>query len=235
MSDAAPASAGPVRHSLKIPKTFIQISGQMAKGTLFIVSAPSGAGKTSLVNALIDAIADLTVSVSHTTRARRPGERDGVDYHFTDHDVFAAMVEAGAFLEHATVFGNRYGTARESVERQLDAGADVILEIDWQGARQVRTLMPAATGIFIMPPSYEELERRLLGRDTDSGEAIAGRMRAAEAEMSHFAEYDYLVVNDVFERALVDLKAIVQASRLRTAVQKVRLEPQLTALMAKRP
>lgn len=207
----------------------------MNKGTLIIVSAPSGAGKTSLVNALIGAVTELAVSVSHTTRRQRPGERDDVDYHFVDPARFAAMIEAGAFLEHAVVYGNHYGTARDTVARQLQAGVDVILEIDWQGAQQVRSLMPEATSVFILPPSYEALELRLRQRETDSRETIAARMRAAEAEISHFGEYDYLVVNDDFDRALADLRSIVQASRLRTGVQKVRLEPQLSALMAKRP
>ena len=207
----------------------------MNKGTLIIVSAPSGAGKTSLVNALIGAMTELAVSVSHTTRRQRPGERDGVDYHFVDPTRFAAMNAAEAFLEHAMVYGNHYGTARETVTRQLRSGVDVILEIDWQGAQQVRSLMPEATSVFILPPSYKALEQRLRQRETDSRETIADRMQAAEAEISHYGEYDYLVVNDDFDRALADLKSIVQASRLRTGVQKVRLEPQLTALMAKRP
>ena len=206
----------------------------MNKGTLFIVSAPSGAGKTSLVNALVGGIDDLRVSVSHTTRPQRPGEREGVDYHFVDRAQFETMIAAGDFLEHATVFGNHYGTARETVSRQLRSDVDVVLEIDWQGARQVRRLIPEAVSVFILPPSYEELESRLRRRETDSRETIAERMQAAEAEMSHFGEYDFLVVNDDFHRALGELQAIVRASRLRTTVQKVRLEPQLTALIAKR-
>ncbi|ROR34137.1 guanylate kinase [Inmirania thermothiophila] len=202
-----------------------------AAGTLFVVSAPSGAGKTSLVRALVERTEGLVLSVSHTTRPPRPGEVDGVHYHFVDEAAFLRMVEAGAFLEHAEVFGNRYGTARETVERELRAGRDVLLEIDWQGARQVRAAMPAAVGVFILPPSREELERRLRGRGQDSEEVIARRMAAAEAELSHYAEYDYLVVNDAFAQALDDLSAIVRCHRLRTARQRRALAGLLAGLV----
>lgn len=206
-----------------------------ARGTLFIVSAPSGAGKTSLVRALVDGAADIAVSVSHTTRPQRPGEQDGVNYHFVELARFEAMIAEGAFLEHAEVFGNRYGTARETVTRELGAGRDVILEIDWQGARQIRRLMPAAVSIFILPPSHEELERRLRGRGTDDEQTIRRRLNAAMAEMSHYHEYDFLVVNDDFPRAVADLQAIVRSCRLRAAAQQARIGDQLALLMAPGP
>ena len=206
-----------------------------APGTLFIVSAPSGAGKTSLVRALIDGTTDIAVSVSHTTRPQRPGEEDGVNYHFVDAGRFEAMVAQDAFLEHAQVFGNRYGTARETVARELDAGRDVILEIDWQGARQVRRLMPESVSIFILPPSHAELERRLRGRGTDGEETIRRRMNAAVAEMSHYHEYEFLVVNDDFPRAVADLQAIVRSCRLRLPAQQARLADRLALLMAPEP
>jgi len=206
----------------------------MTIGTLFIVSAPSGGGKTSLVNALLGANENLSVSISHTTRPRRPGEQDGVDYHFVDQTRFLEMIAQGAFLEHAQVFGNRYGTARESVNTELQQGRDVILEIDWQGARQVRSLMPEAVAIFILPPSYEELERRLRKRDSDDDKTIKRRMDEAASELSHYREYQYLVINDDFHRALADLQAIVRACRLRLSAQQARLAPQLAGLMASR-
>ncbi|RMG30617.1 MAG: guanylate kinase [Gammaproteobacteria bacterium] len=184
-------------------------------GNLFIVSAPSGAGKTSLVRALMARDPDIAFSVSHTTRAPRPGEEDGRDYHFVDVATFERMVEAGAFLEHARVFGNYYGTARAEVERLLVAGKDVFLDIDWQGARQVRAAWPEAVSVFVLPPSRAVLEERLRGRGTDSDAVIARRMAEAVAEAGHYREYDYLVVNDVFDTALEDLAAIVRAVRLR--------------------
>lgn len=191
------------------------------QGTLYLISAPSGAGKTSLVNALIEqAPANdvehrrLCVSVSHTTRAIRPGEVDGVNYHFVSVDEFQALREKSAFLESAEVFGNYYGTSREWVETQLNAGWDVILEIDWQGAKQVKTLLPEAVSIFILPPSLATLQERLTGRGQDEPEVIAGRMAQAVDEISHYAQADYLVVNDNFEVALRDLKAIFRAQTL---------------------
>ncbi|NOZ37799.1 MAG: guanylate kinase [Gammaproteobacteria bacterium] len=199
--------------------------------TLYIFSAPSGAGKTSLVKALLADMDGIEVSVSHTTRAMRPGEQDGVDYHFISRDEFECMVEAGAFLEHARVFDNFYGTARSSIETRLAAGADVILEIDWQGARQVRAWKADALGVFILPPSRQELEERLRGRGQDNEETIARRMRDAVSEMSHYTEFDYLVINDQFDLALQDLRAIVSARRLRQAVQARRHAAMLSALL----
>ncbi|MFB4205664.1 Guanylate kinase [wastewater metagenome] len=200
-------------------------------GTLFIIAAPSGGGKTSLVRALRDDDPAIAVSVSHTTRPRREGETDGEDYHFVGEEDFAALVADGEFLEHAEVFGNRYGTTRTAVERELAAGRDVILEIDWQGARQVRTLMPGTVSIFVLPPSRRELERRLRGRGQDSDEVIASRMRAAEAEMAHYHEFDYLVINEVFDHALADLAAIVRAARLRLSRQRVRHAEAIATLL----
>ncbi len=205
-----------------------------ASGTLFIVSAPSGAGKTSLVQALVSSMDDISVSVSHTTRAGRLGERDGLDYYFVDEGRFEAMVAQGDFLEHARVFGNLYGTARETVAKHLAQGRDIILEIDWQGADQVRSVMPAAVSIFILPPSHEELERRLRARNSDDPDAVRRRLGEAAAELSHYAEFEYLVVNDAFERALADLQAIVRACRLRLPVQQSHLAAELAALMAQK-
>ncbi|MEJ2361793.1 MAG: guanylate kinase [Gammaproteobacteria bacterium] len=201
-------------------------------GTLYIFSAPSGAGKTSLVKALIETTAKLVVSVSHTTRAIRPGEQDGVHYHFIDVDNYKQMVEAGQFLEHAQVFDNYYGTAQSAIEQQLAEGLDVILEIDWQGARQVRQRMADSVSVFILPPSRAELERRLSGRGTDSAEVVARRMRDAVSEMTHYDEYDFLVVNDDFELALADLRSIISSERLRLARQQASLAGLLPELLA---
>ncbi|MDD3518931.1 MAG: guanylate kinase [Chromatiales bacterium] len=204
----------------------------MTKGTLYIVSAPSGAGKTSLVKALIGSQDDLVVSVSHTTRAPRPGEMDGVHYHFVDPERFLAMIEDAAFLEHARVFDNYYGTAQASVEAELERGRDVILEIDWQGAQQVRRLMPGCESIFILPPSRAALEQRLRARGQDPDEVIARRMRDAVQEMSHYVEYDYLVVNDDFDQALAELRSIFVARRLQLLRQQERVRPLLQELLA---
>ncbi|MBD3671678.1 MAG: guanylate kinase [Gammaproteobacteria bacterium] len=204
----------------------------MSQGTLYIISAPSGAGKTSLVKALVETTPDILVSVSHTTRAMRDGEVDGVNYHFVDVETFHHMIDAGSFLEHAEVFGNFYGTSRSSILDRLALGEDVILEIDWQGAAQVRESIPGAVAIFILPPSRSELERRLRGRDTDSEEVIARRLAEAVEEMSHCHDFDYLVVNDDFDTALSDLRAIVIARRLRQAPQSMRLESVLAELLA---
>lgn len=202
-----------------------------AIGTLFIVSAPSGAGKTSLVAALLERQPALNISISHTTRSQRPGEVDGVNYHFTARDTFLQLVADGRFLEHAEVFGNFYGTSRDWVEAQLAAGRDVILEIDWQGALQVRRLLPQSVAIFILPPSLEALEARLTGRGSDQSDVIKQRLAGAHAEISHYVEFDYLVVNEVFEQALDELACITCAERLKGRRQQQRLAPLLTRLL----
>lgn len=199
-------------------------------GTLYVISAPSGAGKTSLVKALLEATDDISVSVSHTTRAMRPGEEQGKDYYFTDIATFKSMIADDAFLEHAQVFDNFYGTAQANIEDKLKAGEDVILEIDWQGAEQVRKIMPCVS-IFILPPSRGELEKRLKGRGQDSDEIIARRMRDAVNEISHYPEFDYLIVNDDFDMALVELQSVILARRVRYAVQSQRLAGMLSDLL----
>jgi len=190
---------------------------------LFTISAPSGAGKTSLVKALLEKRAEsVTVCVSHSTRAIRPGEVDGKAYHFVSQEVFEEMVANDEFLEHAQVFDNCYGTARASVDALLASGKHVILEIDWQGARQVKAKMPETVSIFILPPSREELERRLRDRGTDDQTTIARRMRDADREMSHYHDAEYLVINDAFEQALFDLDAIIHTRGLTLARQKLK-------------
>ncbi|NLZ79677.1 MAG: guanylate kinase [Gammaproteobacteria bacterium] len=191
-------------------------------GTLYIVSAPSGAGKTSLVKALIDIMAQVRVSVSHTTRTIRPGEVDGVNYHFTKRDAFISMLEQGDFLEHAEVFGNLYGTSHTWVKETLAKGYDLILEIDWQGAQQVRKLMPEAQSIFILPPTHKDLRQRLHNRGQDADDVIETRMQQAITEMSHYVEYDYIVINDDFATALQDLLAIFRSNQLLLATQQKR-------------
>jgi len=186
----------------------------MTTGKLYIVSAPSGAGKTSLVKRLTAELDGLTVSISHTTRPMRVGEQNGVDYFFVSVDEFKAMIERQAFLEHAQVFDNFYGTAQRTVEVALAGGIDVILEIDWQGAQQVRNMLPDSESIFVLPPSIEILKQRLRGRGQDTEETIARRMQDAVTEISHYPEFDYLVVNDDFETALNQLKSIVIANRV---------------------
>lgn len=181
----------------------------------YIVSAPSGAGKTSLVKAVLRRDPNLALAVSYTTRPPRPGEIDGVHYHFVDSAEFDRLIAEGEFLENAEVFGNRYGTAEGALKAQLAEGRDVLLEIDWQGARQVRERFPQAISIFVLPPSLAELEARLRGRGKDSDAVIAGRMAAARAEMSHYHEYDYLIVNDVFMDAIVELACVIDAERKR--------------------
>ncbi|MCP5406364.1 MAG: guanylate kinase [Chromatiaceae bacterium] len=204
----------------------------MAQGTLYIISAPSGAGKTSLLKALIEKVQSILVSVSHTTRAMRPGERNGVDYWFVGEPEFRRMVGEGAFIEHAQVFGNLYGTSENAVRELLQTGVDVVLEIDWQGARQVRKRFPEAISVFILPPSREALRQRLNARGQDSGEVIERRMLEARSEMEHFTEYDFLVVNDRFEQALAELQALILSHRLRESVQSQRLAGQLEDLLA---
>jgi len=196
----------------------------MARGILFLISAPSGAGKTSLVNALLDAASTagtrLCVSISHTTREMRPGEENGRNYHFVSVDEFSRMATEHAFLEHAVVFGNLYGTSKAWVAQRLADGWDVILEIDWQGASQVQKLMASAVSIFILPPSLESLRDRLTHRGQDNVEVIEKRMAAAVNEISHFDLADYIVINDAFETALEDLKAVIRSARLSKNHQK---------------
>ncbi|MCG8427218.1 MAG: guanylate kinase [Chromatiales bacterium] len=204
----------------------------MSQGMLYIISAPSGAGKTSLLKALIETEEQIKVSISHTTRAMRPGEVDGVDYHFVDQETFTGMISEGAFLEHAQVFDNYYGTAEAGIRQQLEEGVDVILEIDWQGARQVRQRFPEAISVFILPPTQEALLQRLGSRGQDSDEVIARRMRDARSEMSHYPEYDYLVINDLFDQALEELRAIITSQRLRLASQTGHLQERLKSLLA---
>jgi guanylate kinase len=203
----------------------------MKQSALFTISAPSGAGKTSLVKALLEKRPDeVTVSVSHATRPMRPGEVDGINYHFTDVDTFKQQVEQGAFLEWAEVFGNYYGTRQSQVEQLLSQGFDVVLEIDWQGAQQIRDKIPDTLSIFILPPSLEELARRLKGRGTDAPEVIARRLSEAKEEMRHYGEFDYVVINDDFDVAFDELHTIFKANRLRTSRQKTRHSAILDAL-----
>lgn len=207
----------------------------MASGTLYTISAPSGAGKTSLVNALMKDWLDplLCVSVSHTTRTIRPGETNGVNYHFVSKDEFKVMQSQNAFLESAEVFGNLYGTSRDWVQSQLDTGIDVILEIDWQGATQIRDHVSSNKSIFILPPSLDCLRERLTGRAQDDAETIEKRMREAATEISHYDEADYLVINDNFDSALMDLKSIIRASRLEREQQHRNNTALLQALLEK--
>lgn len=201
-----------------------------SKATLFVISAPSGAGKTSLVRALTSQMHTIQVSVSHTTRAQRPGETDGADYHFVDKAHFMALLENDSFLEHAEVFGNYYGTSQAWVEQTLQQGIDVVLEIDWQGAQQIRRQISCCC-ICILPPSIEALQQRLTSRGQDSGDVIAGRMAKAQDEMSHYPEADYLVINDDFETALAELKAIVISQRCRTELQEQKCSELLQSLL----
>ena len=198
------------------------------RGRLFVIAAPSGAGKTSLVRALMEREPALRFSISYTTRPQRPTELHGRDYFFVRPDEFERMAAAGEFLEHARVFDNRYGTARRQVEESLAAGQDLILEIDWQGARQVRAALPECISVFILPPSPGELERRLRGRGTDAEEVIARRLRDAASDMTHWREFDHVVVNDEFAAALADLQAIVAGQAAATR----RDRPGLAALAA---
>ena len=204
----------------------------MAKGSLYVVSAPSGAGKTSLVKAMLEQDSEIVVSVSHTTRDMRPGEVDGVDYNFVSMDQFNQMIEDADFLEFAEVFTNKYGTSQRWVETQLAQGKDVILEIDWQGAQQIRRLMPDCLSIFILPPSRDVLEQRLKGRGTDSDEVIGLRMSEAASEMSHYPEYDYLVINDNFDTALKELHGIFLSQRMKIDRQKDHYHDLLVSLLS---
>jgi len=176
---------------------------------MMILSAPSGAGKTSLARALVDVEPGAALSISHTTRDRRPGETDGVHYHFVDHGTFESMIERDLFLEYAQVFDNYYGTSRDAVDPQIEAGTSVVLDIDWQGARKVRARMPESVSVFILPPSRQALSQRLSDRGRDSADVIERRMRDAASEASHFGEYDWVVINDDFDQALAELRAIL--------------------------
>ena len=200
-------------------------------GDLYIVTAPSGAGKPTLVRLLLENDPGIRVSVSDTTRAARAGERDGIEYHFVGVPEFLDKVRDGAFIEWAEVHGNYYGTSRSGIETALHAGQDVILEIDWQGAQQVRRLFPAAIGVFILPPSVDELERRLCARATDTAGTIARRVAAAREEMRHVGEFDYVIINDDLQRALQDLLAVVVAARLCYADQRQRHSILFSALL----
>ncbi|HJQ63606.1 MAG TPA: guanylate kinase [Burkholderiales bacterium] len=191
-------------------------------GALFIVSAPSGGGKTSLVRALLASEPDVKLSISHTTRPPRPGEENGRDYHFISADQFERMARAGEFLESAEIYGNRYGTSRTWISRELERGQDVLLEIDWQGAQQVRSLAQGAVSVFILPPSLEALEQRLKGRSQDQPDAIARRLAAAREEISHLREFDYVIINKDFNRAALELASIIRAERLRLPRQLAR-------------
>jgi guanylate kinase len=192
-------------------------------GNLFIVCAPSGAGKTTLVDALLARESNIRLSMSYTTRAPRDGEKDGIDYHFVDRARFESMIAAGDFLEHAQVHGNYYGTSRSWIEREIAGDHDVLLEIDWQGAAQVRKLFPHLVGMFILPPSIEELRRRLQGRGKDSEETIQRRLAGAREEISHVLEFEYIIVNDRFEQALEEILSVVRAARVSRARQSMRL------------
>ncbi|TXH13679.1 MAG: guanylate kinase [Gammaproteobacteria bacterium] len=191
-------------------------------GNLYVVAAPSGAGKTTLVRMLLDSESAVHLSISFTTRSPRPGEQNGCEYHFIDAETFRGMIDRHEFLEWAEVHGNFYGTSKKWIADQLAGGNDVLLEIDWQGAQQVRQLFPEAIGIFILPPSMEELTRRLTGRGTDSAEVISRRLAAAQAEMRHVGEFDYVIINDRLEQALDELRAVVCASRLTCKAQRAR-------------
>ncbi len=201
-----------------------------SKASLFVISAPSGAGKTSLVSALLEKMQDIKVSVSHTTRECRPGEVDGVNYNFTNKTDFVEKISEGAFLEHAQVFGNFYGTSQAWVEQTLATGTDVILEIDWQGAEQIRKQIDCCS-IFILPPSLSALEQRLSGRGQDSEEIITQRMAEAQAEISHYAAADYLVINDNFDLALQELMAIIMSQRCLSRLQQQKHQRLLAELL----
>lgn len=205
---------------------------QQRQGRLFVISAPSGAGKTSLVKALVESTPEISVSISHTTRAMRSGEQDGVNYHFVSVETFQELVQKSSFLEHARVFDNYYGTSRDSVLEQLEQGDDLILEIDWQGARQICDEIPDTVSIFILPPSREELERRLQSRGQDSDEIIARRMQDAKSEISHYKEFDYIVINDDFEKALVELREITRTHDQQGEAQQEKVQHLLADLLA---
>ena len=201
-------------------------------GSLFIVSAPSGAGKTSLVKALLEEHANLRVATSYTTRECRPGEIDGVNYHFVTQSKFHQMIADGEFVEHAEVFGNFYGTSQKQILELLSDGSDAILEIDWQGAKQIRKMMPEATSIFILPPSRQALQQRLEKRGQDADSVIQARMAASIEEISHYVEFDFIIVNDDFSEAMHQLQAIIEVKRLEIAAQTQRLSVMIEGLLS---
>ncbi len=203
------------------------------KGNLFVISSPSGAGKSSLISALLQKHQDMKVSVSHTTRAPRPGEENGVHYHFTDVDSFKQLISEDGFYEWAEVFGNFYGTSKQAIEDQLSQGIDVFLDIDWQGAQQMRKLVDDIITVFILPPSRQELESRLNKRGQDSQEVIAGRMAQAQSEMSHYDEYDFVLINDDFDETLENFESIVLAHRLKKLNQQAKHADLINELLAK--
>ena len=207
-------------------------TGKPLQGTLFVVAAPSGAGKSTLVNALLEREHAISLSVSHTTRPPRAGEQYGRHYYFVDRAEFEREIAEGVFLEHAEVHGNLYGTSRTTVQDLLGRGRDVLLEIDWQGAAQIRRSKPDCVSVFILPPSRAELERRLRGRGSDAAEVIERRLHNSRGEIAHAHEFDYILVNDVFEQALADLQAIVRAVRLRSSLQWQRHEGLIADLLA---
>lgn len=206
----------------------------MNLGNLYIISAPSGAGKSSLINALLKQLSpsEVRLSISHTTRAPRPGENHAEHYYFIDHAEFKQLIEQNHFLEWAEVFGNYYGTSLPLIEQSLAQSIDIFLDIDWQGARQIRERLPNVKTIFILPPSKAELEKRLIGRGQDSAETIAKRMSKAVSEMSHYDEFDYVVINDDFDTALGELAAILKAERLKQPLQALRYSALITDLLA---
>ncbi|KTC77041.1 guanylate kinase [Legionella brunensis] len=201
-------------------------------GNLIIVAAPSGGGKTSLVRKLVNAMDNIAVSISHTTRSMRPGEKDGVDYFFVDEQQFLAMVNESAFVEYARVFDHHYGTSVAQIKARLESGIDVVLDIDWQGAQQIRRIFPESLSVFIVPPSLNILKQRLLGRRQDNEDVIQERMKRAQDELSHFPEFDYLIVNDDFEKASVELQAIVIANRLKMKRQAQQQRKLLSFLLS---
>ncbi len=197
-------------------------------GTLYVIAAPSGAGKTTLVRALIDAMPKLIVSISHTTRPKRPNEEEGIHYYFVSREAFEQKIVQGDFLEYATIFGHLYGTSKTAVQHTLQQGIDVILEIDWQGHQQIKTLFPDCIGIFILPPSLESLRDRLYGRNQDHDDVIAKRLADAKEALSHVHEFDYVVMNDDFVSALHDLKMLIEAGRLQCRRQVVKYKASIS-------
>ncbi|WED42345.1 guanylate kinase [Legionella cardiaca] len=202
------------------------------KGSLIIVAAPSGGGKTSLVKKLVNEMDNIAVSISHTTRSMRPGEQDGIDYFFINEQQFLQMIKEDAFIEHALVFNHYYGTSVAQIKARLEAGIDVVLDIDWQGAQQIRRIFSESISVFIIPPSLDVLKQRLLGRRQDNEDVIKERMKRAQDELSHYSEFDYLIVNDDFEKAAAELQAIVVANRLKMKRQSLQQRKLLSFLLA---